>query len=439
MPQLPAVSELMVGAHLPYPGNHSNTSVLPQRLPPQTSRSETTPRRLVSYFLPPLLALIRLASSTSPLLLPVHMHPIGAMAVGSMPPLAHSHSHLPHILQLAGRITPPATHAPVSLSPHGGAMPQPVGASYAPAPAPSATSAHGTPLTRGATAPSTCQAPAGACPVSYSAPSYVPAADYFSCRTHSNALLPTPATTASTIYPLHYNVYKRTDLVLLLLNSMLRMPLATNIVQHAEHSPAPPHHRAGLFSHEPSYHPIQHVSPYPTSMGPVVYAAPPMAGAVPSYGAHIPPHTAIRGGSIGAVSPVSYGPQPGPAVLQPYGILIASPYGPVIGPGPGATAGAGATLEEASSKLVAEQNYALMNKRRIIKRRTRTGCLTCRKRRIKCDERKPHCFNCERLKKLCLGYEVLPSPNKQSESDNEEKKEKEEKEAPHRSSVYDLL
>ncbi|ODV77061.1 uncharacterized protein CANTADRAFT_23893 [Suhomyces tanzawaensis NRRL Y-17324] len=54
-----------------------------------------------------------------------------------------------------------------------------------------------------------------------------------------------------------------------------------------------------------------------------------------------------------------------------------------------------------------EENNALINKRRIIKRRTRTGCLTCRKRRIKCDERKPTCFNCERSKKVCLGYEKL--------------------------------
>lgn len=52
-------------------------------------------------------------------------------------------------------------------------------------------------------------------------------------------------------------------------------------------------------------------------------------------------------------------------------------------------------------------NNALVNKRKIIKRRTRTGCLTCRKRRIKCDERKPTCYNCERLKKVCLGYENL--------------------------------
>lgn len=49
-------------------------------------------------------------------------------------------------------------------------------------------------------------------------------------------------------------------------------------------------------------------------------------------------------------------------------------------------------------------------KRKVIKRRTRTGCLTCRKRRIKCDERKPKCHNCERLKKVCLGYEQPGAP-----------------------------
>ncbi|KAJ6103439.1 hypothetical protein N7486_005866 [Penicillium sp. IBT 16267x] len=29
------------------------------------------------------------------------------------------------------------------------------------------------------------------------------------------------------------------------------------------------------------------------------------------------------------------------------------------------------------------------------KQRVRTGCLTCRKRRRKCDEQKPRCANCE--------------------------------------------
>lgn len=47
--------------------------------------------------------------------------------------------------------------------------------------------------------------------------------------------------------------------------------------------------------------------------------------------------------------------------------------------------------------------------KREIKRRTRTGCLTCRKRRIKCDERKPYCLNCEKSKKVCLGFDHVDS------------------------------
>lgn len=65
--------------------------------------------------------------------------------------------------------------------------------------------------------------------------------------------------------------------------------------------------------------------------------------------------------------------------------------------------------ENASTNFQAHQTKTQPSKRRTIKRRTRTGCLTCRKRRIKCDERKPHCFNCEKSRKLCLGYERLQS------------------------------
>ncbi|KAF2131554.1 hypothetical protein P153DRAFT_286371 [Dothidotthia symphoricarpi CBS 119687] len=49
-----------------------------------------------------------------------------------------------------------------------------------------------------------------------------------------------------------------------------------------------------------------------------------------------------------------------------------------------------------------------------IKRRTKTGCLTCRKRRIKCDEAHPMCRNCQKSKRECLGYDPIfkqqPSP-----------------------------
>ncbi|WYZ35284.1 hypothetical protein EsH8_I_001560 [Colletotrichum jinshuiense] len=59
-----------------------------------------------------------------------------------------------------------------------------------------------------------------------------------------------------------------------------------------------------------------------------------------------------------------------------------------------------------------------------IKRRTKTGCLTCRKRRIKCDEAHPSCNNCKKSKRECLGYDpifkqqpgpsaIQPAPNAQ--------------------------
>ncbi|KAG7694754.1 hypothetical protein KL951_003931 [Ogataea haglerorum] len=47
-------------------------------------------------------------------------------------------------------------------------------------------------------------------------------------------------------------------------------------------------------------------------------------------------------------------------------------------------------------------------RKRVVRKRTRTGCLTCRRRRIKCDERKPFCFNCEKSKRVCAGYEQVP-------------------------------
>jgi hypothetical protein len=46
-----------------------------------------------------------------------------------------------------------------------------------------------------------------------------------------------------------------------------------------------------------------------------------------------------------------------------------------------------------------------------IKRRTKTGCLTCRKRRIKCDEGRPLCNNCRKSKRECQGYDHVVKQN----------------------------
>jgi hypothetical protein len=45
-----------------------------------------------------------------------------------------------------------------------------------------------------------------------------------------------------------------------------------------------------------------------------------------------------------------------------------------------------------------------MKRREIVQ--SKTGCLTCRKRRKKCDERKPTCWNCERNRLECDGYQA---------------------------------
>lgn len=39
-----------------------------------------------------------------------------------------------------------------------------------------------------------------------------------------------------------------------------------------------------------------------------------------------------------------------------------------------------------------------------MRKRTKTGCLTCRKRRIKCGEERPTCANCIKSKRNCEGY-----------------------------------
>ncbi|KAK9324158.1 hypothetical protein V1517DRAFT_74338 [Lipomyces orientalis] len=57
---------------------------------------------------------------------------------------------------------------------------------------------------------------------------------------------------------------------------------------------------------------------------------------------------------------------------------------------------------------------------REIKRRTKTGCLTCRKRRIKCDERHPICFNCAKSKRVCLGYDPVFKAQRGDKHDEKE-------------------
>ncbi|KAF5007881.1 hypothetical protein FDECE_5796 [Fusarium decemcellulare] len=42
--------------------------------------------------------------------------------------------------------------------------------------------------------------------------------------------------------------------------------------------------------------------------------------------------------------------------------------------------------------------------------KVRTGCITCKIRRIKCDEAKPSCYRCTSTGRKCDGYSLVPSP-----------------------------
>ncbi|KAM0553411.1 hypothetical protein ACHAPJ_007426 [Fusarium lateritium] len=54
-----------------------------------------------------------------------------------------------------------------------------------------------------------------------------------------------------------------------------------------------------------------------------------------------------------------------------------------------------------ASVTVGEERAKAMH----IRKRTKTGCLTCRKRRIECDEERPICNNCIKSKRQCEGYD----------------------------------
>ncbi|KAH8892907.1 hypothetical protein GQ53DRAFT_718521 [Thozetella sp. PMI_491] len=48
-----------------------------------------------------------------------------------------------------------------------------------------------------------------------------------------------------------------------------------------------------------------------------------------------------------------------------------------------------------------------MTRKRKPHTKSQTGCYTCKKRRIKCDETRPHCENCSRSRKECGGYPTI--------------------------------
>ncbi|KAK0647717.1 White-opaque regulator 1 [Lasiodiplodia hormozganensis] len=98
------------------------------------------------------------------------------------------------------------------------------------------------------------------------------------------------------------------------------------------------------------------------------------------------------------VAPMAYYPPPGHAPPQHHQMHMAAPMGmPPQGMG-------------MRYQLPPQADQRIMSggrHKKEIKRRTKTGCLTCRKRRIKCDEAHPTCRNCQKSKRECLGYDPI--------------------------------
>jgi hypothetical protein len=64
-------------------------------------------------------------------------------------------------------------------------------------------------------------------------------------------------------------------------------------------------------------------------------------------------------------------------------------------------------MEEIGDEMPTGPNEGLSSNAALnpkLRKRTKTGCLTCRKRRIKCGEERPTCNNCIKSKRHCEGY-----------------------------------
>ncbi|KAL1964704.1 hypothetical protein VTN77DRAFT_6730 [Rasamsonia byssochlamydoides] len=267
--------------------------------------------------------------------------------------------------------SPPPVSAGVSASetvsapaPAPAPVPAPAPA-IAPTTTPVATPANApatTPLTTPATAPTTVPAPAPApttTPVPATTPTAAPTA------TPTTIPTPTPAPTPTTAYT-------------------------------ATHTTAPAPAPAPAPASVPASAPTP--APAPAS----VPASAPALATAPSVPATFPPSADVSSNPLPAQTQAPIG-SPLPSTMPPM-----PPMGQYI---PGYSPGMpqmGVQGGQMSYQLQGDPRARTHKKE--VKRRTKTGCLTCRKRRIKCDEGHPVCRNCVKSKRECLGYDPVFRP-----------------------------
>ncbi|KIW67040.1 hypothetical protein PV04_06317 [Phialophora macrospora] len=76
----------------------------------------------------------------------------------------------------------------------------------------------------------------------------------------------------------------------------------------------------------------------------------------------------------------------------------------------------GREFERQSSSSTSSSSLALARRKRASKPKVRTGCKTCKIRRIKCDETKPNCKRCTSTGRKCDGYEFPKDSSSSSAS-----------------------
>jgi len=91
--------------------------------------------------------------------------------------------------------------------------------------------------------------------------------------------------------------------------------------------------------------------------------------------------------------------------------VTASKHGPTGGDDRDHAGTAASVVVDTSARSDADEPTLKTRKSR---KRTKTGCLTCRRRRIKCGEERPICSNCTKSRRHCEGYNprvVFKTPN----------------------------
>ena len=61
------------------------------------------------------------------------------------------------------------------------------------------------------------------------------------------------------------------------------------------------------------------------------------------------------------------------------------------------------------ASVTARLNDARRKNGRLGSKKVKSGCITCKARKVKCDEQKPHCQKCLSLGRTCEGYQDSPA------------------------------